>query len=63
MTADPALLAREARARLLERLAELRDLDRLMRESGSLAEPDEPVPLHRAARAEQASGPSQGRAG
>lgn len=47
MTADPARLTRGARARLLERLAELGDLDRLMRESGSLASPDEPVPLHR----------------
>jgi hypothetical protein len=49
MTADAALLARKARARL-ERERELADLDRLMRQPGSLAEAPEPVPLHRAGR-------------
>ena len=33
MSADPALLTRADRQRLLERLAELGDLDRLMRKS------------------------------
>ena len=45
-----AALSRTDRERLLERLAELRDLDRLMRESGSLTSPDQPAPLHRAGR-------------
>ena len=39
MTAIADLLAPRDRARLLERLAELRDLDRLMREPGTLAAP------------------------
>jgi hypothetical protein len=47
MAAHPALLTREARARLLERLAELGDLDRLIRQPGGLPEVPEPVPLHR----------------
>jgi hypothetical protein len=63
VTAIADLLPRETRARLLERLDELGDLDRLMSESGSLAEAPEPVPLHRAGRgtreaAPDASGPS-----
>jgi hypothetical protein len=47
MTADTTMLARADRQRLLERVGELADLDRLMREPGTMAEPDEPVPLHR----------------
>ena len=50
MTAVAAMLTPEARSRLLERLHELRDLDREMRTPGSLAAPGEPVPLHRAGR-------------
>ena len=50
MTTLAALLSRADRERLLERLAELRALDREMRAPGSLAAPDEPVPLHRAGR-------------
>jgi hypothetical protein len=50
MTADAALLTRKARARLLERERELAELDRLMRQPGSLASSDEPPPLHRAGR-------------
>jgi hypothetical protein len=49
MTADTALPAREARARLErkhKRERELAELDRLMREPGSLASSDEPPPLH-----------------
>jgi hypothetical protein len=45
-----ARLSRTDRERILERLAELRGLPELMRERGTLAEPDEPVPLHRAGR-------------
>ena len=45
-----AELSKADRRRLLERVGELADLDRLMRERGTLAEPDEPVPLHRAGR-------------
>jgi hypothetical protein len=41
------LLAPRERARLLERLAELRGTDRLMREAGGLAGTPEPPPLHR----------------
>ena len=47
MTALTAL-TRTDRQRLLKRLAELREMDVLMRERGTLAGPDEPVPLHRA---------------
>lgn len=50
MTAIAAPLTRETRARLLERLAELGDLDGLMRQPGGLAEAPEPVPLHRTGR-------------
>jgi hypothetical protein len=42
-----ATLSRADRRRLLERLDELADTRRLMTEPGSLAAPDEPVPLHR----------------
>ena len=63
MTALADLLTRETRARLLERLDEREDIRRLMTKPGSLAAPDEPVPLHRARPAEQASGPLHGRAG
>jgi hypothetical protein len=48
MTADAALLTREARARLeRQRERELAELARLMRQPGGLAEAPEPVPLHR----------------
>lgn len=47
MTALGAMLTRADRQRLLERLAELRDTDREMRQAGTLAAPREPVPLHR----------------
>jgi hypothetical protein len=40
------------RRRLLERLAEAAELDRLMRERGGLPSVPEPVPLHRAVRDE-----------
>ena len=47
MTADAALRTRKARARLeRKRERELAELDRLMREPGSLANSDEPPPLH-----------------
>jgi hypothetical protein len=50
VTAITALLTRADRQRLLERLAEHEDTRRLMTERGSLAAPDEPVPLHRTNR-------------
>ena len=50
MTTLAALLSRADRERLLERLRDLRELDREMRPPGSLAAPDEPVPLHRTGR-------------
>ena len=50
MTADPALLTRKECARLLERLAELDELDREMRRPGLLPGSAEPPPLCRASR-------------
>ena len=50
VTAGCSGLSRADRQRILDRLAELGGLAELMRESGSLAAPDEPVPLHRASR-------------
>jgi hypothetical protein len=50
VTARADQLARADRRRLLERLADAGDLDRLMRERGTLAPAPEPPPLHRAAR-------------
>ena len=50
MTTIARLLPDRDRQRLLERLRELRETARLMEERGSLAAPDEPVPLHRAGR-------------
>jgi len=50
MTTIASMLSRADRERLLERLRELRALDHEMRAPGSLASPDEPVPLHRAGR-------------
>ncbi len=50
MTAIADLLSRSERERLLERLAELRDLADLMEERGYLPPAPEPVPLHRARR-------------
>jgi hypothetical protein len=41
VTAAVAALSRADRQRLAERLAELRELDRLMREPGTLAAPRE----------------------
>jgi hypothetical protein len=63
MPADTAPLTRADRARLLERVDEMAGLDRMMRERGTLAGPDQPTPLHRAGRgaretAPDASGPS-----
>ena len=49
MTAIARLLS--DRERLLERLAELREVGQVMRETGSLAVRAEPVPLHRMGRA------------
>lgn len=46
MTSAVDRLCRADRERLLERLAELRELADLMRESGTLAAPDEPPALH-----------------
>ena len=53
MTAIAALLSARDRERLLERLREIGDLASLMRERGSLAGPDEPMPLHRAGRGDE----------
>ncbi len=50
MTNVAGVLGPADRERLLERLRELRETARLMEERGSLASPDEPVPLHRAGR-------------
>ena len=50
MTTVANLLTPTDRQRLLERLRELRALDREMRAPGSLAAPGAPVPLHRAGR-------------
>jgi hypothetical protein len=50
MTVDATLLTREARRRLLERLAEADELNRLMREPGGLPSVPEPLPLHRTSR-------------
>jgi hypothetical protein len=50
VTTLSAALSSHDRERLLERLRELRALDREMRAPGSLAAPDQPVPLHRAGR-------------
>jgi hypothetical protein len=44
------LISDRDRARLLERVKELDDLDTLMRKPGLLSRPDEPPPLHRAGR-------------
>ena len=52
VTSVAALLTPADRKRLLERLRELRALDREMRAPGSLAAPDQPLPLHRAAAEE-----------
>jgi hypothetical protein len=56
MTADHALIAITKpgdRRRLLDRMRELSDLAELMRQPGGLAEAPDPVPLHRAGRAEE----------
>jgi hypothetical protein len=51
MTRVAALLSRADRKRLLKRLAEDGDLDRLMRERGTLPPAPEPMPPHRAGHA------------
>jgi hypothetical protein len=45
----PVAVARRADRVRLERERELAEMARLMRQPGTLAEPDEPVPLHRQA--------------
>jgi hypothetical protein len=50
VTAIANLLSPAIRQRLLERLRELRTLDREMRTPGSLAAPPTPPPLHRTGR-------------
>jgi hypothetical protein len=49
MPADraPVLIAKRAERIHLERERELAELARLMKQCGSLAAPEEPVPLHR----------------
>jgi len=47
MTALADLLRPADRRRLLEHLDQTDELDRLMRERGTLASPSEPEPLHR----------------
>lgn len=59
MTVDTALLTRAERERLAQRVDELAGLDRLMRERGTLAEPDEPAPLHRAGQHDTTTGRKQ----
>ncbi len=54
MTAIAGLLRAADRERLLEHLAEAAELDRLMRERGTLASLPEPPPLHRAGRGQEA---------
>ena len=44
MTAFPRTLSRADRERLLDRVAELRELDRLMRQPGTLAAPRRAAP-------------------
>jgi hypothetical protein len=53
MTAIADLLKPADRERLAARVKELDELARLMKQPGSLAEPDEPLPLHRAGRKEE----------
>jgi hypothetical protein len=53
MTAFADMLSRADRRRLLEHLAEANELDRLMREGGTLAAAPEPPSLHRAGREEE----------
>jgi hypothetical protein len=51
VTALLTLLSDRDRQRLLKRLRVSREVDQLMRETGSLAVRAEPVPLHRMGRA------------
>jgi hypothetical protein len=53
VTAIADLLHRADRERLLERVRELEELAGLMRQPRGLAEAPEPVPPHRACRAEE----------
>jgi hypothetical protein len=53
MTALADLLRSADRERLLERLAEITETDRLMRQRGTLASPAEPEPLHRTGHREE----------
>jgi hypothetical protein len=46
VTAIAGMLSRESRARLLERVQELDELDDLMKRPGLLASPGEPPALH-----------------
>jgi hypothetical protein len=55
VTVIAALLSARDRQRLVERLRELREVDREMRAPGSLVAPDEPIPLYRAGRANDAT--------
>lgn len=55
MTATPLMLCGRDRERLLSRLAELRAIDRLVREAGRNRPPDPPPPL--AARKPPAEAP------
>ena len=50
MTAVGSLLSDRDRRRLAERLAELRDLDRTMRQRAALPPASVPTPLHRMAQ-------------
>jgi hypothetical protein len=52
MTAFADLLKPAAPERLVARVRKLDELAELMRQTGTLAEPGEPVPLHRAGREE-----------
>jgi hypothetical protein len=53
MTTFADLLSRADRQRLADRMRDLEDTARLMREPGSLAAPGEPTPLHQAVRADE----------
>jgi hypothetical protein len=55
MTAIAGLLSDRDRRRLAERVAELRDLDRTMRQRGGMPAVPEPPALHRIAAAKPAT--------
>jgi hypothetical protein len=52
VTAIADLVDPVTRRRLLDRLDEINEIDRVMRRRGSLAAPAEPVPLHRVRQAD-----------